>query len=236
MHRASAAVIAALAFFAGAPAVAEPSRTGAETDEATASAKLMQLLAQVSANLKDSKYSHATKVNEAEGRYEFDCSGMAAWMLRRSAPKAHGAVVWRAKSGRPLARDYYYQIAASKPDKTHYGWRRVSQVAGARAGDVIAWLKPQKLKSPNTGHVAFLVEPPRRIPGHDHAYLLRIADASRYQHQDDTRTETGLTGFGVGTILVLADPATGAPMAYGWVGTRSAWVFATRMAIGRVEA
>lgn len=196
----------------------------------------MELLGTMQATLRSSRYSHATRVNVQQGRYEFDCSGMAAWMLRRSAPKAHGAVVWRAKKGRPLARDFYYQIAASKSDKARYGWRRVARVTDARAGDVIAWLKPKELRSPNTGHVAFLVEPPRRVSGNPHAFLVRIADASRYRHQDDTRAESGNTGFGIGTILVLADPNTGQPQAYGWVGTRSAWVLSTQMAIGRVES
>jgi hypothetical protein len=234
--RHSAAVVSVLAFLAGAPTSARAESDASEPAQQVASQRLLKLLTHVNANLRESSYSHATRVDEERGRYEFDCSGMAAWMLRRSAPKAHGAVLWRAKNGRPLARDYYYQIASSKPDKARYGWRRVARVGQARAGDVIAWLKPDKLRSPNTGHVAFVVEAPKPVPGHEHAFLLRIADASRYQHQDDTRSGTGMTGFGVGTILVLADPSTGAPMAYGWVGTRSAWVFATRMAIGRVES
>ena len=104
-----------------------------------------------------------------------------------------------------------------------------------RPGDVIAWLRPKELKSTNTGHVAFVVEPPRPTVEVPHGYLLRIADASRYQHEDDTRAETGMTGFGLGTILVIADPESDAPVAYGWVGVRSAWLLETPMAIGRVE-
>jgi hypothetical protein len=64
---------------------------------------------------------------------------------------------------------------------------------------------------------------------------LRIADASRYQHQDDSRAGSGRDGFGTGTILVVADPDTGAPTAYGWFGLRSRWVLETRIAIGRPE-
>ncbi len=159
---------------------------------------------------------------------------MVAWVLRKAAPKAHAAVTTTAKTGRPLARDYYQHIARTKPGPGKWGWSRVERVADARAGDVIAWLKPKEIESPNTGHVAFVVGDPVRVPELGEAYLLRIADASRYQHQDDTRAETGWTGFGMGTILVLADPTTGAPLAYGWVGARSAWILSTPMAIGRV--
>ena len=195
--------------------------------------RIIALLRRVATNLRHSAYSHVTRVDEAAGRYEFDCSGMVAWVLRRTAPVALGAVTWRLKRHRPLARDFYRRIAATRSGASRYGWLRVPQVADARCGDVIAWLRPPQLRSPNTGHVAFIVGAPGRVPGRPDHYLLRIADASRYQHQDDSRRGTGRTGFGFGTILVIADSATGAPAAYGWVGRRSRWVFPTRIAIGR---
>jgi hypothetical protein len=193
----------------------------------------MQLIRRVEQNLRYSRYSHSTLVDEKRGSYEFDCSGMTSWILRRAARKAHSAVVYRTKKNRLLARDYYHHLASLRSGSERWGWAPVGRVEDSAAGDVIAWLKPELLKSSNTGHVAFVVEPPRRLEGHENAYLLRIADASRYTHQDDTR-ELGVTsGFGFGTILVLADPETGAPVAYGWFGTRSAWVLTTSMAIGR---
>jgi hypothetical protein len=94
-------------------------------------------------------------------------------------------------------------------------------------------LKPELVRSTNTGHVAFLLEQPQPADGVPDGYLLRIADASRYHHEDDDRSESGRTGFGSGTILVVADPTTGAPRAYGWVGLRSRWVLDAAIAIGR---
>ncbi len=216
---------------------AEPT-PAAEADTAAARNAVVTLLARIQTRLQTSKYTHATRVDEKSGRYEFDCSGMASWILKRAAPKAHGAVLWRNKTQRPLARDFYRQIAASKSDKPRYGWQRVSRVSEARAGDILAWLKPKELKSVNTGHVAFLTSAPARVEVESiglTAYLVRIADASRYQHDDDTRANTDRTGFGIGTIVVLADPKTDEPVAYGWVGLRSAWIFKTSMAIGRVD-
>jgi hypothetical protein len=190
-------------------------------------------LTHIGTTLRESSYTHATRVDERTGRYEFDCSGMASWVLRRASPLAQAAVVYRAKSGRPLARDYYQQIAATRAGRARYGWSRVSRVADAAAGDVIAWLRPKEVRSANTGHVAFLVSSPEPVAEMPHAFLVRIADASRYQHQDDSRAATERTGFGHGTILVVTDPESGAPVAYGWVGLRSAWILNTPMAIGR---
>jgi hypothetical protein len=194
---------------------------------------ILDVLRRIETNLMHSSYSHSTAVDEARGSYVFDCSGMASWVLRRGARKAHAAVLYRVQKGRPLARDFYHHIARLSPDKEAYGWRRVFRVADAVPGDVIAWLKPDVLRSPNTGHVAFLVEAPRPLDEVPNAFLVRIADASRYRHQDDTREESGRTGYGVGTILVLADPDSGAPTAYGWFGRYSRYILPARMAIGR---
>jgi hypothetical protein len=195
--------------------------------------KVMRVIRRIENSLRYSSYTHVTRVNEREGSYEFDCSGMTAWVLRRSAPQAHSAVLERARSKRPLARDYYYRIAATKPGKARWGWQRVARVDEAQPGDVIAWLKPDVLRSPYTGHVGFVMAPPEPLPDAPGAYLVRIADASSYQHQDDSRATTGNTGFGFGTILVQADPETGAPIAYGWFGQYSRWVLPAKMAIGR---
>ncbi|HVJ14645.1 MAG TPA: hypothetical protein VM686_04365 [Polyangiaceae bacterium] len=211
-----------------------PSFAGAAPEPASRNDAILARLERIFTRLRESKYSHATLVDEDAGRYEFDCSGLVNWVLRRTAPGAHGVVVGRAKNGRPLARDYYREIASTRPGpRTPRGWARVTRVDEARPGDVIAWLKPELVRSTNTGHVAFLLEEPRPTDGTPGGYLLRVADASRYQHDEDDRSESGRTGFGSGTILVIADPETGAPRAYGWVGLRSRWVLEAAIAIGR---
>jgi hypothetical protein len=190
----------------------------------------MARLAAIDASLRSSRYSHSTRVDVARGLYEFDCSGMTAWVLAKAAPRAHRSVVARTGGERPLARDYYRAIAAKR---TPSGWARVARVAEARPGDVIAWLKPAVVQSANTGHVGFVVAAPEPLAGVPGGFLLRIADASSYQHENDSRAGTGRTGFGFGTILVVADEATGEPRAYGWFGRDSRWVLETGIAIGR---
>jgi hypothetical protein len=189
----------------------------------------MRVLGNVALTLEDSEYTYGLLVNEKQGIYRFDCSGMAQWVLRRSAPTAAAAIAYKL-DGRPLARDFQRRIARAPTDKPRNGWRRIARVSDALPGDVIAWLKPVEIRSPNTGHVAFVVLPPVLAPGYENAYLVRIADSTRLLHHDDTRE--GRSGFGFGTILVVADPDTDAPIAYGWVALE--WrAFETAISIGR---
>jgi hypothetical protein len=192
----------------------------------------MRVLGKIAASLEETEYSHAPYVNEKHGIYRFDCSSMAQWVLRRSAPTAAAAIAWKL-DGRPLARDFQRRIARAPTAKSRNGWRRIARVSDAQPGDVIAWLKPEEIDSPNTGHVAFIVLSPVLARGYENAYLVRIADSTSLLHDDDTRV--GRSGFGLGTILVVTDPETDAPIAYGWVGLR--WrAFETSIAIGRPES
>jgi hypothetical protein len=186
----------------------------------------------IAGSLKSSEYSHVTRVNEAEGSYVFDCSGFVAWVLRRTAAGAHHSVVSRSRDKRPLARDYYWEIARARPSAAR-GWAKIGRIADAKPGDVVAWLKPPEVRSQNTGHVAFIVEAPKPSRLVEGGYLVRIADASRYFHADDERQSLGRTGFGIGTILLVADPETQGPVAYGWFGENSAWILTAQIAIGR---
>ncbi len=196
---------------------------------------VLERIERIQETLRAAKYNHATIVNEGEGRYEFDCSGFVTWVLRRTAPGAHSAIVARSQRNRPLARDYYWEIAkAPVGERTPRGMRKIARIEDGRAGDIVAWLKPKQLRSPHTGHVGFFLEAPRPVPGMPGAFTVRIADASSYQHDEDDRRGTGRDGFGSGVILLVADEETGAPKAYGWFGLRSAFVLETPIAIGRV--
>jgi hypothetical protein len=215
------------------PGVLTPRPVSASTAKQPASQQILEHIARIAQNLQSSKYNHSTVVDERQGRYEFDCSGFVTWVLRRSAPGAYSSMLARSK--RPLARDYYYELArAPVGERSPRGVRRIARIDQAEPGDIVAWLKPAVLRSPHTGHVGFLLERPRPLREVAGGYLVRIADASSYQHQDDDRYESGRTGFGSGTILLVADPETGEPRAYGWFGLYSRWVLDTSIAIGRI--
>lgn len=191
--------------------------------------RVMQRLGRIAETMTRSEYSYGLRVNEAEGIYEFDCSGMAYWVLRKATPRAASALAYNLDR-RPLARDIQRRIASIPATGSRHGWQRVKRVDALEPGDVVAWIKPKVIRSPNTGHVAFVVLPPQRVPHRDDVYLLRIADSTRLMHDADTRI--GRNGFGFGTIVLIADPESGTPIAYGWAGLR--WrTFETEISLGR---
>jgi hypothetical protein len=194
--------------------------------------EVLRTVGKIAETLNFSSYSSVTRVNVENGEYSFDCSGMADWVLCRAAPVACRSV--RSAGPRPLARDFHRAIAAVPVGAERGGWRRIARVDQGEPGDVVAWIKPPEVPSRNSGHVAFIVRSPAPLPGYQNAYLVRVADSTSLYHDNDTR-EPGLTnGFGFGTILLVSDES-GAPVAYGWVGTR-ARVFETKIAIGRALA
>jgi hypothetical protein len=189
---------------------------------------VMARLGRIAATLEESEYSYGLSVDEKKGVYRFDCSGMVQWVLRRASPAAAATMAYGLDT-RPLARDFQRRIARAPNDRARGGWQRIDRIVDLRAGDVVAWLKPVEIDSPNTGHVAFVLMPPVLVPGYENAYFVRIADSTRLLHDEDTRV--GRSGFGFGTILLVANE-TGAPMAYGWVGLK--WrAFETAISLGR---
>ena len=67
------------------------------------------------------------------------------------------------------------------------------------------------------------------VPG----ILVRIADASKFKHEDDSR-DADVTGYGTGVLLIPTDKKA-QPTGYGWVGshTKPDWVVPTELVIGR---
>jgi hypothetical protein len=188
-------------------------------------ARVLSVIHRVEHGVRSSSYRHELHVDERRGVFDWDCSSMAAWVLARSAPRALASV----GRGRVLAIDFVRAIERVRAGEAHGGWLRVTRVGDVRPGDVLAWRRPSWFPSPNTGHVAFVVGEPQAWEG---GYLLRIADASHYNHEDDTRN--GGTGFGEGTILITTDAATGSPTGYGWAGRWTGpYVVPTDVVFGR---
>jgi hypothetical protein len=207
-----------------APAASDP-----RPDPATkAAGKVMAIVDDIRATLVESSYQHSTKVRADDGIYHFDCSGMTAWILRRAAPRALKAI----NSKRPVARDFVRVIERAPADRARKGWQRIDQIAEVRPGDVFAWKRPRGLPSKNTGHVGIVVDRPVEIaPG---AWAVRIADSTSGSHQDDTRAGDPDGGFGIGTLVFLADDA-GRGTHYGWSGTHTEWYVITSIVFGRVS-
>ncbi len=203
--------------------------TAKRRKRAPAPERVIQVLERIKQRVRHTAYKPVLRIDERRGRYEFDCSAMAGWVLRRSAPRARRAITRR----RPVARDFFAIIKRSPTTRSRQGWRRLAHIGHALPGDVLAWKRPPWFRSRNTGHVAFVVHKPKAAGA---GFLIRIADATSLPHGEDTRV--GITGFGHGTLYVPVDPATGQGTAYGWFGQRSIdhnWLIETPVVIGRVS-
>lgn len=211
------------------PAVLERALPPAEPANAAAG-RVLARLARIEQRMSRTRYQHQTVVNEHRGLYLWDCSGMADWVLARTARRAQR----RLRSERPVARTFFRVIDRAPTDRAQGGWQRMAHIEDARPGDLFAWLRPPDWPRRNTGHVGFVLSVPRPAPGIPGAYLVRIADATSIPHEDDTRSYPGDGGYGKGTILFATD-GNGQVTGYGWHGSMSQRVVLTRAVFGRVS-
>ncbi len=213
------------------PLPAAPTRTEPPPAAPTkAGGRVLAVVDQIRTTLVESRYQHPTSVRAKDGVYLWDCSGMAAWILRRAAPHALLAL----GSSRPVARDFVAAIERAPTTKARGGWQRVARISDVMPGDVFAWRRPRGLPSKNTGHVGIVLDRPLPVPGVAGGWAVRIADSTSSHHQDDSRTDDADGGFGIGTLVFLADDQ-GRATSYGWAGTRSEWYIVTPIAFGRVS-
>jgi hypothetical protein len=195
-----------------------------------AGVRVLDVIDGIRSSLRDTSYQARTQVKVADGTYHWDCSGMAAWILRRAAPDA----LKHLASTRPVARDFVAAIERAPAAKAKSGWQRIDNIANVLPGDLFAWRRPRGMPSKNTGHVGFVLEQPMRVAAIPGAWVVRIADSTRGYHQNDARERDEDGGFGIGTLLFYAD-ASGRVMQYGWSGTYSEWYVVTPVVFGRVH-
>lgn len=201
-----------------------PPPAGSEAGE-----RVVALLERIRGTMRQTRYEHATRVRERDGVYLWDCSGMAAWILDRAAPTARSQIT----RPRPVARDFVSAIEHAPVGRARGGWQRIDRIEEALPGDLFAWRRPRGFPSRNTGHVGFVVDRPLAVPGMPGAFAVRIADSTSWGHQDDSRAENGVGGFGIGTLVFLTD-GQGHGTSYGWVGTLSDGYVVTPIFFGRV--
>jgi hypothetical protein len=186
----------------------------AEPERPSASASILATLASIERTVSSTKYAHRPRIDVKKGRYEWDCSIMAAWVLSRAAPQARRALGLK----QPLARDFYRTIAGKSTQQPRHGWLKVVGPSAIEPGDLFAWIKPPMFKQrKNTGHVGFVIGKPWRHPNYPTVWLMRIADATHEPHEKDSRPPGGVGGFGQGTVAFDFDEH-GRAIAYGWYG------------------
>lgn len=197
------------------------------------SSRVLTEIERVHRNVRSTRYDHSTHIDERAGRYDFDCSAMASFILAQGAPRAREAVMRRNGQGRPVARDFHDVIAAAPVGRARDGWMRLAQVSDLRPGDMIAWRRPPAIASSNTGHVAFVYAAPQRLDREGRRWLVRVVDSTSIPHGDDSRPHQHVSGFGFGNIVLFVENPGKDPTAYGWYGLPTRLDFRTHIALGR---
>ncbi|MEO7092067.1 MAG: hypothetical protein ABI175_02375, partial [Polyangiales bacterium] len=185
--------------------------------------------------MKLTTYEHTTSVDESKGQFIYDCSGFVGYDLTKAIPDALGTVSAASGTARPLAKDFELFFEAIPVGGKTGRWHRVTTPADLVPGDVVAWLKPADVASSNTGHVLIVRGPVTKNPKRADEWLVPITDSTSTPHGvADSRSATGTTGLGTGTIGLLVD-AKGAPIGYRWTGGISAHDELTSVSLGHAE-
>jgi hypothetical protein len=174
-------------------------------------------------------YQHTTQVDEADGSFRYDCSGLLDYALGRVLPASLHALPHNT-SARPLAADIEHYLYQGLSESMN-GWRAVARVEDLREGDVIAWLATEDSKTGDTGHVMVARSAPVRNSQRPHEWLIAVADSTLSPHAQDSRHEAQ-TGLGTGTIGLVVNEH-GAADAFYWKGGVSDRAKSTEIALGR---
>jgi hypothetical protein len=180
--------------------------------------------------MKTSVYQHRTNVDEASGRYNYDCSGFLNYSLKRVLLEAYSELP-RFTSKRPLAQDYHVLFSSQTQNSIY--WERILKATQLKAGDIIAWLRPQDNDSNNTGHVMLVRNEPMVYPDQSNELLVTVIDSTGSPHAQDTR-HMGQTGLGSGIIGIIMN-SNSEPIAYHWRGEKSRKKEVTSIAFGRIR-
>lgn len=183
------------------------------------------------AAMRTTRYQHKTEVDEASGRFFYDCSGLLDYALRHALPTAASALP-TSTSVRPLAGDIerYLHGGLTAPID---GWQAVGRVDALQSGDVVAWLATEDSTTGDTGHVMIALAAPVANPARAGEWLLPVADSTLNPHASDSR-HPGDTGLGTGTIGLVTDSA-GVPTAFYWQGGVSKHPKPTEIALGQPQ-
>ncbi|PZO35262.1 MAG: hypothetical protein DCF19_24275 [Pseudanabaena frigida] len=208
--------------------------TFAAVPKTTENIFLLQEAERQLAAMQTSTYQHITDVDEASGRYNYDCSGFLDYSLQRVLPEAYAELpISKSKVHRPLAQDFY-TLFSSKTQETKH-WERIRKASDLRSGDIVAWLRPQDLDSHNTGHVMLVRANPSPNPDRPNEILIPVIDSTSAPHAKDSRSRSkGQTGLGTGSIGIVQNDE-GDAIAYYWRGGLSKRKEITPIAFGRVK-
>lgn len=184
-------------------------------------------------NMKSTTYDHKTNVDEADGIYDFDCSGFIDYVLSKVRPGARAAIPHQGHI-RPLADDFYHYFMNLSDKPNNAGWSRIERPIDLLPGDIIAWLQsPLSRDHQDTGHIMMVESMPSVNPMRTEEVLIPVIDSTVSPHANDTRPE-GSTGLGMGTIGINVN-GTGNPLGFYWHNGESTKMEPTKIAFGRIR-
>lgn len=200
------------------------------------SARAMRLLGEGQRELRALRrgsYDHRTFVDEAAGRFDYDCSGFIHYALGRVDPEARRCFPVTSESKkRPLAQDFH-AFFKGLGEAGLGPWRRVRRARDLQPGDLVAWLRAPGSDSRNTGHVMLVREPAYANPSRRDEILVPVIDSTLSAHAQDSRARSD-TGLGQGLVGILVDEE-GFPLGYRWKGGESRQAVQTDIVFGRLE-
>lgn len=147
--------------------------------------------------------------NMSSGVYEVDCSDYVDDLLKISQPRAYADLADSTGTEKPTSSDYY-RFFNNLPDNSGHAWQRVDDVESLRPGDILVFHNYR-----GGGHVMVVMGTPKLTQDDDNTYLVQVSDSASSRHSDDTRAPH-VSGVGIGTLLLKANPETGEPSAYAW--------------------
>jgi hypothetical protein len=212
----------------GANSVAASSRQSATAGPSGAALLVQEVRRELGA-MRITHYQHRTDVDEATGKYFYDCSGMLDYALGRVRAGDVDALP-TSGSTRPLAGDIERHLHRGLTGPIP-GWRAVPRVDGLGPGDVIAWTATEDSTTGDTGHVMVVLASPTRNPARPAEWLVRVEDSTLNPHAHDTR-HRGRTGLGTGTVGLVVDDRN-EPVAFYWRGGVTKQAKPTEIALGQ---
>jgi hypothetical protein len=163
----------------------------------------------------------------SRGIYVVDCSNYVDHVLEVVYPHAYSSLVNSSGSNAPNTQ-HYYDFFTGLAGSEQRDWNKIKDVEELQPGDIVVFRYKNPTGRLAGGHVMVVMNKPvHEIDG----YLVRVADSAPVGHSEDTRPGR-VSGIGIGTLLLKADPDTGQPSAYAWkVGSR--WKHNVNFAMAR---
>ena len=175
--------------------------------------------------MKSTFYQYRIEVDRKAGSYRYDCVGFVSYSLQQAAPEAWASVFKATGIGknRIPSPPKYQVFFANLSTTSQPGWQAVTKTNDLRPGDIVSW--DHRTKSA-VGHAVILASTPLPLPGKEGSWKVEVYDSTGSPHSDDTRptddraqplpSNGRRSGLGRGTMVLVADPATGRLTGLAW--------------------